>query len=275
LLSQVHLGRVFKFAFGRTIGAYIRSRKLAVSIEDLLHSDSNVLDIALKYGFGYEQTYIRAFKHEFKLTPGDLRKTGQIVKITPPLQLFDSSKLAECPRSDYFCVFGPDMVIIPQFHAAGKNHKVPFRDALASTPRLTKEFFDHERMKIPNTLTPNVCVNFCREAGADADFFWYMPSLQVKTLDNIPEEFDKYTFPASLCAKFSFIGPGGIPNIAVVDGMFKTIDHFMEDENQKYFLERKRINFWRCQLTGYDGVYSQWEWFAPVMEKKQNRIQLT
>ena len=270
-LSHVHLRRLFKFAFGQTIGAYIRSRKLAASIEDLLYTGMNVLDIALEYGFGYEQTYIRAFKNEFGLTPGDLRKTGQIVKITPPLQLFDSNKLAEGPRSDYFCVLGPDIVMVPQFHVAGKKHKVPFCDASALTPGLTKQFIDHECMKIPNTLTPNVYVNFCREAETDEPYFWYMPSLQVKSLSNIPEEFDKYTFPASLCAKFWFVGPGGIvPNTAVTGGMFKTIDNFMKDENQKYFLDIKRINFWRCEMSSYDGVYSQWEWFAPVTEKAKN-----
>ena len=269
-VSQVHLGRLFKFSFGRTIGAYIRSRKLAASIEDLLRSDLNVLDIALEYGFEHEQSFIRAFKHEYQLTPGELRKTRQIIKITPPLQLFDSNKLENDQRSDYFCVLGPDIVMVPQFHAAGKKYKVPFRDALSLTPCLTKLFLNSELMKITNTQNSGVYINFCMEAdvnkdGEDADYFWYMPSVQVKTLDNIPDEFDSYTFPASLCAKFSFLGPGDIaPNIAVVDGTFKAIDNFVEDENQKYFLERKRINFGRCELSAYDGVYSQWEWFAPV-----------
>ncbi|MCL2181780.1 MAG: hypothetical protein FWB83_11725, partial [Treponema sp.] len=35
-VSSTHLRLLFKSAFGQTIGSYIRSRKMAVSIEDLL-----------------------------------------------------------------------------------------------------------------------------------------------------------------------------------------------------------------------------------------------
>jgi AraC-like DNA-binding protein len=83
-LSKGHLCRLFRLAFGRPLGAYIRSRKLSASIEDLLNTDMNIIDIGSEYGFDYEQSYIRAFKREFGITPGGLRKNGQIVKITPP-----------------------------------------------------------------------------------------------------------------------------------------------------------------------------------------------
>jgi AraC family transcriptional regulator len=64
-LSTTHLQRLFKFAFNQTIGCYIRSRRLAASLDDLLKTDCKILDIALDYGFDYEQSFIRAFKREF------------------------------------------------------------------------------------------------------------------------------------------------------------------------------------------------------------------
>jgi len=79
-LSERHLQRLFKLAFNQSLGFYIRSRKLAASIDDLLNTDLNVLDIALDYGFEYEQSYIRAFKREFGITPGNFRKTGQTIE---------------------------------------------------------------------------------------------------------------------------------------------------------------------------------------------------
>jgi len=260
LLSQVHLRRLFRFAFGRTIGAYLRSRKLASSIEDLLHTNTNILDIALDYGFEHEQSYIRAFRREFEITPGCLRKTGQILKITPPLHLFDSNRLADG------LFFGPEIVMIPRFHVVGRKYKLPFRDALVLAPFMRKEVF-RERMKIPNAVDRNVFININSDSGTN-DYSWLMPSIQVKTLDNIPEEFDRYTFPTSLCAKFRFIAPEDtVLNMAVVDGMFKAIDDFMDDENQKYFLERKRINIDRFASLTSDGFGNVWEWFAPVIEK--------
>ena len=87
-ISERHLRRLFKFAFNQSIAGYIRSRRLAATLDDLLETDFNILDIALEYGFDYEQTYINAFKREFRITPGNLRKSWRIVKIKPPLRLF-------------------------------------------------------------------------------------------------------------------------------------------------------------------------------------------
>jgi AraC family transcriptional regulator len=77
-ISERHLQRLFKSAFNQSLGFYIRTRKLAASVDDLLNTNLNVLDIALDYGFEYEHTYIRAFKRKFGITPGNLRKTRQI-----------------------------------------------------------------------------------------------------------------------------------------------------------------------------------------------------
>jgi transcriptional regulator GlxA family with amidase domain len=74
-LSYRHLQRIFKSAFKQTLADYIRSRKLASSLDDLLKTNLKLFDIALEYGFGYEQTYIRAFKREYGITPGHLRKS--------------------------------------------------------------------------------------------------------------------------------------------------------------------------------------------------------
>jgi len=75
-LSESHLKRLFKLEYNQPIGFYIRSNKLTASINDLLNTDSNILDIALSYGFNYEQSYIRAFKRKFGITPGKFRKIG-------------------------------------------------------------------------------------------------------------------------------------------------------------------------------------------------------
>jgi AraC-like DNA-binding protein len=87
-MSSVHLQRLFKQTFKQSIGAYIRSRKLSASIADLFDSNLNVQDIALEYGFSFEQAYILSFRRKFGFTPGDLRKNRRLVKTTPPLMPF-------------------------------------------------------------------------------------------------------------------------------------------------------------------------------------------
>jgi len=73
-LSESHLQRLFRSAFNQPLGLYIRTYKLAESINDLINTKSKILDIALDYGFKYEQTYINAFKREFGITPGKFRR---------------------------------------------------------------------------------------------------------------------------------------------------------------------------------------------------------
>jgi len=86
-LSSIHLQRLFRFAFKKSIGAYIRSRRLTASLESLLNTNYNLINIALEYGFEYEQSFLRSFKREFGVTPGFIRKTRQTVKVTPPLNI--------------------------------------------------------------------------------------------------------------------------------------------------------------------------------------------
>ncbi|MCL1813355.1 MAG: helix-turn-helix domain-containing protein [Treponema sp.] len=265
-ISSVHLRRLFKFAFGRPIGAYIRSRKLAASAEDLLLTGMNVLDIAMEYGLEYEQTYIRAFKREFGLTPGELRKTGQILKITPPLQLFDTNKLANG------VFFGPEIVIVPQFHVVGKRHKMPFRYELTLPSYFVNQFMAEDKAHIPNAVNPDVLITISGDDGSNEDYCFFMPAVQVKTPDNVPRGYDCYTFPTSLCAKFRFIGSDDTEdlNMYIADRMFRAIDDFLNDENQKYIMEQKRITFDRFDTSKYGGHFKFWEWHSPVIIKTKS-----
>jgi len=83
-LSESHLRRLFKFAFKQSISSYIRSRKLTASLKELLESNENIIDIALKYDFDYEQSYIRAFKRKYGSTPGNYRRAYRILKRNMP-----------------------------------------------------------------------------------------------------------------------------------------------------------------------------------------------
>lgn len=113
-ISEVHLQRLFKFAFGTPLAGYIRSRKLAASVEKLLSTDYRIIDIANEYGFAHEQAYIRAFKKEYQITPGELRRSGTIVKVLPPFQIFPENQL---PNG---VMFGPDIVMVPRFQVVGQ-----------------------------------------------------------------------------------------------------------------------------------------------------------
>jgi AraC family transcriptional regulator len=266
-ISSRHLQRLFKLTFNQSLGLYIRSRKLAASIDDLLNTTMNILDIALDYGFEYEQSYIRSFRREYGITPGDLRKTGKILKITPPLNLFNAHK------NTNGILFGPEIVVIPKFHVIGKIHQLYLRDASLTQPEIYNNFFNYESKKIKNIMNPHFKIHISRTAGQDVDYCYIMPAYQVKTLDYIPDGFDHFTFNTSLCARFRFIHKKKKKIRQVTSKKkFKSINDFMYKKKKKYFLERKKITIDRSDQTYSEEGYNLWEWFTPVIKKSSMKI---
>jgi len=260
--SEGHLRRLFSFAFKQAIAAYIRSRTLAASLNDLLETDTNIVEIADEYGFDYEQSYIRAFKREFGITPGDLRKTGKIIKIKPPLHLFDENKLGD----NVF--FGPDIVMVPQFHVIGKYHKVSLSD---SRNVIAKQFWNNERMHIKSTIDPQVFIGITRNFDRKTGMSEYIPSVQVKDFKNIPQGFYKDTFETSLCAKFRYIGQHHYSDIDrnAVGSMYSAINVINKSSYNnlvKYTLLIDKVCFEKIDTKLYDGTFCQMEWYTPVSE---------
>jgi len=263
-LSDRHLRRLFKFAFNISLGEYIRSRKLALSLDDLLQKDFNVIDVAFEYGFEHETSYNRSFKREFGITPGDMRKKGHIVKVKPPLNLFDENKLGE----NLF--FGPDIVFVPQFHIIGKKYTLEFNDFISKAQKVALKFWENERLQIKNTVNKNVYFGYTKNINLQTTSVDYMPSIQVKNFNYVPQGYSKDTFETSLCAKFRYIGERC--NYYELDhNIIHSISNeamkFNSNENIKYTLLNDKICFEKVNISQNDGTYCQIEWFTPVQKK--------
>jgi len=261
--SSIHLQRLFKFAFNQSLGAYIRSRKLTASLESLFNTDFKIVSIALEYGFEYEQSYVRSFKREFGVTPGIIRKTGQIVKVTPPLNLHDATLFENC------IIFNPEIVMVPRFHVIGREHQVPCNEAINHVHKLIKYFWENERNKITNVSEPDVYIGLIRSRDIDADYNLYLPSIQVNTLKNIPEGFEGYTLNPSLYAKFRYIGQHNYLEINhdKIINIYSTIKKFFICEYDRDYCLFNGTYFVKVYGLSYDENFCQIEWFVPIKKK--------
>ena len=261
-VSSVHLQRLFKEAFGVPLAGYIRSRKLAASLDMLLNSKAAILDIAVTFGFEHAQSYIRAFKGEFGLTPGELRKTGQIVSIKPPIQMFPANRLSEG------VLFGPKIVFVPEFHCVGISHVVPYSSDADVAAGMARDFYLNHINKIPNIKLPDVYFGITK-FSEDADYSTYIPSVCVRDLSEVPEGFVASVIPSCLCVKFHYIGEHHPMDLDadIMDGMYDAIGKFEDDERAKYGMYKEGLYFERIALADYDGTYCKMEWFSPVHEK--------
>lgn len=73
--SKYHLQRLFKHYCGENIASYLRRLRMEKSAFLLKYSEEKISVIAALCGFGYNQSYIRAFEKYYTLSPNDFRDT--------------------------------------------------------------------------------------------------------------------------------------------------------------------------------------------------------
>lgn len=87
--SKWHLQRMFKNITQQAIGSYIRARRLSRAAVALRLTSRPILDIALQYRFDSQQTFTRAFKKQFGITPALYRRSEDwcATGMQPPITL--------------------------------------------------------------------------------------------------------------------------------------------------------------------------------------------
>ena len=73
-LSLFYYQRLFSRLVKKPVREYIKLRRLACACKSLADKQHRILDIALDCGFGSHETFTRAFKEAYKMTPEEYRK---------------------------------------------------------------------------------------------------------------------------------------------------------------------------------------------------------
>ena len=75
-ISQWHFQKIFKALTSETLKSYIRSRRFAGALARLATTDARIIDVALEAGFETQESFTRAFRKAFGITPGAYRRLG-------------------------------------------------------------------------------------------------------------------------------------------------------------------------------------------------------
>jgi len=92
-LSPYYFQRLFRRLVGKPVMEYVKLRRLARVTNRLIFNHDTILDSSLYYGFANHETFSRAFKEAYGLTPTEFRK------VLKPVRHFSKPILTEEGRN--------------------------------------------------------------------------------------------------------------------------------------------------------------------------------
>lgn len=201
-VSKYYLHRIFKSLTGESIIEYVQSRKLTSSINELVNTNMRIIDIALNYGFDYEQSYIRAFRKKFDYTPLKVRsdKTSLSLVIKERINTNDILSVGNS------ITYNPHFVFKQKFNLVGIKHKILSKSGDKTANAYGRNFFYNHKNKILNVINPKVYFGYTDWSSNADGFIYYIPSAQVSDLARIPEEMTGISIPAHKYVVFRFVG---------------------------------------------------------------------
>lgn len=202
-LSKFHLLRIWKGATSTGLMEYVRRRRIAQSLSDLLNSDNTMEFISSKYSFGCERTYNRVFKDEYDTTPAKWRRN--------PCPL----KILDCFNADFMNCAGEGLIffrsttILPSFSIAGPEYMIDCEENMKNqtASKLGVDFFYNMRLKVINPVDKDVYIGFTTIPEDFKGYTFYQPSVKTCQSSIIPPEMKQKLVKPYKYGVFTYMGP--------------------------------------------------------------------
>lgn len=185
-VSPYHLQRIFYTLFGKTIGSYIRERRLTEAGTDIKNGEK-VADVAIKYGYESQESFTRAFKKFHGVNPG-VAKKGIILSCVPAINMNNLKKGEismdiKIEKEKAFSI----IVITKQFNEETSFEKVT---------KFWDEYYEKGYQKVVPPML-GICIN----NNESLEFEYGIGSLK-EYCNEIPEGFKQINIPEHLWGKF-------------------------------------------------------------------------
>lgn len=204
-MSQWHFQRMFRGLTGDTVKDYIRSRRLGLACEVLLSTKKRIIDIALEADFESQESFTRAFKTAFDITPAQYRKAGK--RHPSPRKIkFDR---------EYLDHINVGMNTVPEICVQEKMVFVGLKTNFFGTdseknnigqklPPLWQQFLSR-LAEIKHTVG-GTCYGIVRQVDTCSDELEYFCAIEVTAISDIPDGMLVFENPACTFAKFTHRG---------------------------------------------------------------------
>jgi AraC family transcriptional regulator len=169
---------MFKALTNETLKTYIRSRRLASARIELVTTQANVLEIALRAGFESQASFTRAFTRVFGVSPARYRSLGDEHLFLEKVRI-DEEYLRHIHRNVSLI---PELVERPRRHMVGLATRFYSVDSERNNigenlPPLWAAFIPRLR-EIPGAV-PGVCYGIVCQAEPDSELLDYTAAMEV------------------------------------------------------------------------------------------------
>ena len=202
--TEYHARRMFSSLAGMPLSEYIRRRRMSIAAADLL-GDDDLLDIAVRYGYGSSEAFGRAFRSVHGIGPGDVRRDGGPLRTQPQLR-FRLTVEGSTPMDTR-------LVTRPAFRLIGHAARVPLIHQ-GVNPHISAHIAAlpasaHARLKELSDAEPAGILQV--SADVDPDYtegseLTYLHGVAVKAETPAPDDLDRIDVPAGDWAVFRSAG---------------------------------------------------------------------
>jgi AraC family transcriptional regulator len=204
-ISQWHFQRIFRALTNETLKAYIRSRRLANSLDKLSSTDNRIIDIAISAGFESQESFTRAFKKNFTMTPNDYRKLGNKHLFLKKVQL----------DQEYLLHINSNISLTPEIALREKTQLVGMKTCFYGVdseknnlaeklPSLWDNFL--ERSSEIADIIPDIGYGVIQQSSHKNEQLDYYAALEVNQVMTIPDNMTSIEIPSATYATFSHRG---------------------------------------------------------------------
>lgn len=208
-MSRFHFQRMFRMLTDYAVSEYIRNRRITVAAQELVHSKSKVIDVAMKYGYESPESFTKAFRRIHGISPSDAKKHSQSLKAYPKISFQiqlkgDVEMDYKIVEKDAFTVVGKS---IRTTTIGGENNR-----------KIAAFWNESNRNGLSKQLAKNcgplgllgICIDFDKQQ----ENLTYLIAAE-KNSDQIPVDWETRQIPAATWAIFPVHGamPNAMPKV--------------------------------------------------------------
>ncbi|WP_447647393.1 AraC family transcriptional regulator [Microbacterium forte] len=204
--TEYHLRRMFSALAGMPLSEYVRRRRMTLAGAELAAGAPNVLDVAVRHGYGSIEAFGRAFRAVHGISPVDARRDGGPLRTQPTLR-FRLSVEGSTPMHVTITTT-PALVLVGHAARVPLIHEGVNPHIQAHISSIAPE--EHARLKALSDAQPEGILAITGDIAQDAPEgteLTYLHGVSVRPTTSVPDDLDVVRVEAGAWAVFAATGP--------------------------------------------------------------------